>query len=72
MGPHTITNTNAPQVNNPNPSSPKDIKLEKSIEGDLYFEHALISKYLQHPRPSNLEIDVGSKLVVVAASMNHL
>jgi hypothetical protein len=71
-GPHTITNTNAPQVNNPSPSSFKAIKFEKSKEGDLYFDHAPINKYLQHPRPRNLEIDVGSKLVVVVTSMNHL
>jgi len=72
VGPHMITNTSAPQVTNPSPSSPKVIKPKKSTEGDLNFDHALTNQYLQHPKPLNPKIDVGSILVVVVASMNHL
>jgi hypothetical protein len=43
VGPRTITNTNAPQVVDPNPSSPKVARLEKSIEGDSDFVHAPIN-----------------------------
>jgi len=72
VGPHMIINTSAPQVANPSPSSPKVIKPKKSTEGDLNSDHAPINQYLQHPRPLNSKIDVGSILVVVVASMNHL
>ncbi len=40
---HTITNTSAPQVANPSPSSPKVAKPKNSIEGDLDSNHALIN-----------------------------
>jgi hypothetical protein len=56
----------------PSPSNPKATRLEKSIEGDSNYDHTLISQYLQHLGPSIFEVDVGSKLVVMAASMNHL
>jgi hypothetical protein len=46
VGPHTITNTNAPQVKDLSPSSPKAIKPKKSIEGDLYSYCAPINQYL--------------------------
>jgi hypothetical protein len=72
VGPHMITNTSAPQVANPSPSSPKVIKPKKSTEGDLNYDHAPINQYLQHPRPLNPKIDVGSILVIVVTSMNHL
>jgi hypothetical protein len=38
-----IINTSAPQVANLSPSSPKVARLEKSIEGDSDFNHALIN-----------------------------
>jgi len=43
VGPRTITNTNAPQVVNPSPLSPKATRPEKSIEGDSNFVHAPIN-----------------------------
>jgi hypothetical protein len=39
VGPCTITNTRAPQVANPSPSSPKVIRLEKSTKCDSDFDH---------------------------------
>jgi hypothetical protein len=67
---HTVTNTNVPQVTDLNPSSTKATRLEKSIEGALDSDHTPINEYLRHPKPPMIEIDVGSKLVVVATSMN--
>jgi hypothetical protein len=72
VGLHTITNTNAPQLVDLSPSSPKAIRPEKLAKGDLDFDYALISQYLQHPRPLIPKVPMGSKLVVVAASMNCL
>jgi hypothetical protein len=71
VGPHMVTNTNAPQVANINPSSPKVARLENSTQGDLDYDHAPINQYLQRPKPSMPRVDVGSKLVNVVASMNH-
>jgi hypothetical protein len=45
-----ITNTSAPQVVDPSPSSLKTIRLEKSVKGDSNFDHAPINKYLWCPR----------------------
>jgi hypothetical protein len=42
-GPHMITNTSAPQVVDPSPSSFTVVKPKKSIECDSNFDHALIS-----------------------------
>jgi hypothetical protein len=39
VGPCTITNTSAPQVANPSPSSLKVIRLEKSTKCDSNFDH---------------------------------
>jgi hypothetical protein len=64
--------TSAPQIVHPNPSSPTPARLEKSIEGDSNFDHVPINKYLWHSRPSMAKIDVGSRLIIMAASMNHL
>jgi hypothetical protein len=66
-----ITNTNAPQVADINPSSPKVARLENSKQGDLDYDHALISQYLRRPKPLMPRVDVGSKLVDVVVSMNH-
>jgi hypothetical protein len=52
VGLHTVTHTSVPQVRYLNPSSPKVTKLEKSIEGELDFDHTPINQYLRHPRPS--------------------
>jgi len=41
-----ITNTSAPQVVDPSPSSLKITRLEKSAKGDSNFDHAPINKYL--------------------------
>jgi hypothetical protein len=70
VGPHTITNTSAPQVD-PNPSSHKATRPEKSIKDDLDFDHTPISQYFWHPRPPILEIPMGSKLIVMVVSMNY-
>jgi hypothetical protein len=72
VGLHMITNTNAPQVMDLSPSSPKAIRPEKPAKGDLDSNYALISQYLQHPRPLTPKVPMGSKLVVVVASMNRL
>ncbi len=72
VGSHTITNTSAPQVADLSPSSPKIARLEKSTKGDLDFEHTPINQYLQRLRPMIFKVDVGSRLIVVATSMNHL
>ncbi len=72
VGLHTIINTNALQVADPNPSNLKIARSEKSIEGDSNSDHAPISQYLQHPRPPIPQVLVGSRLVIMAASMNHL
>ncbi len=72
VGPHMVTNTSAPQVVHPNPSSNTPGRVEKSIKGDSNFHRALISKYLRHLRPLMAEIDVWSRLVIVVVSMNHL
>jgi hypothetical protein len=71
VGLHTITNTSAPRVVDLSPSSPKTARLEKSTKGDLDFEHTPISQYLRHPRPMIFKVGVGSRLIVVATSMNH-
>jgi hypothetical protein len=72
VGLHTTTNTSAPQVADPSPSSPKVTRSEKSIEGDSNYDHAPINQYLQHPRPSIPQVLLWSKLVAMVASMNHL
>ncbi len=72
VGPHMVINTSINQVMHPNPSSPTLIRLENSKEGDSNSNHAPINEYLQHLRPLVAKIDVGSKLVVVAVSMNCL
>jgi hypothetical protein len=46
--------------------------LEKSIEGNLDSDHAPIGQYLWHPKPLIPKVQMGSRLVVVATSMNHL
>jgi hypothetical protein len=43
VGPCMITNTSAPQVVNPNPSSLKAIRPKKSTECDSNFDHAPIN-----------------------------
>jgi hypothetical protein len=53
-------------------SRPKVARLEKSTKNDSKFDHAPISQYLRCPRPLILEVLVGSKLVIVVASMNCL
>jgi hypothetical protein len=72
VGSHTIINISAPQVVNPSPSSPKATRREKSTKGDLDFDHAFINQYLQHPRLPIPEVPMGSRQVVVVASMNCL
>jgi hypothetical protein len=42
VGPHMIINTNAPQVMDPSPLSPKIARPEKSTKGDLDSNHTLI------------------------------
>jgi hypothetical protein len=69
VGLHMIINTSAPQVANPNP---KVARLEKLVKGDSNSNHAPINQYLRHPRPPILEVLVGSRLVNVTTSMNHL
>jgi hypothetical protein len=68
VGPHMNINTNAPQVVDPSPS--KATRLEKLVEGDSNYDHTLISQYLQHSIPVIPQVPMGSKLVVVATSMN--
>ncbi len=46
VGPHMITNTSAPQVAHPSPSSLKAVRLEKSTKGDSDSDHAPINQYL--------------------------
>jgi hypothetical protein len=70
VGLHTIINTSAPQVADPSPSSPKAVRPKKSTKGDFDFDHALINQYLQRLRPSIPKVLVGSRQVVVVASMN--
>jgi hypothetical protein len=72
VGPHTIINTSAPQVVDPNPSSHKATRLEKSIEDYSNSNHAPINLYLWHPRPLILEIPIESKLIAMVVSMNYL
>jgi hypothetical protein len=72
VGSYMIINTIAPQVVNLSPSSPKAARLEKSIEGDSNSNHTPINQYLWRPRPSIPEILMGSRLVVMVVSMNHL
>jgi hypothetical protein len=72
VGPYTITNTSAPQVANPSPSSSKATKLEKLAKGDSTSHHTPISQYLQCPRPLIPKVPMGSRLIVVATSMNPL
>ncbi len=72
LGMYMIINTNVPQVVDPSPSSPKVTRPKKSTLGDLDFDHSPISQYLQRPRALIPEVLVGSKLVTMAASMNHL
>jgi hypothetical protein len=43
VGSHMITNTSAPQVVNPSPSSLKIVRPEKSIEDGLNSNHAPIN-----------------------------
>jgi hypothetical protein len=43
VGPHTSTNTSAPQVVDLSPSSPKVARLKKLAEGDSDFDHTLIN-----------------------------
>jgi hypothetical protein len=43
VGLHMVTNTSAPQVVDPNPSSPKATRFKKLIDGDSNFDHALIN-----------------------------
>ncbi len=71
VGMHMVTNTSAPQVANPSPSSPKAPRLEKSIEGESKFDHAPINQYLWHPRPPIPKVDVGPRPIIVATSMNR-
>ncbi len=52
------------------PSNPKVTRPEKSAKGNLDFDHALINQYLERPKPPIPEIPMGSRHVVVAASMN--
>jgi hypothetical protein len=72
VGLHMIINTSAPQVADLSFSSHKVIRLENSAKGDLDSNHALIRQYLQRPKPPILEVPMGSRLIVVAVSMNHL
>jgi hypothetical protein len=72
VGPHTIINTSAPQVVDSSPLSLKDARSKKSIEDDLDFNHAPISQYLRCPRPSIPKVPMGSRLVIMAVSMNCL
>jgi hypothetical protein len=72
VGPCMITNTSAPQVANPSPSSPKVARLEKSTKCDSNFDHAPINQYLQCPRSPIPGIDVGSRLVIMVTPMDHL
>ncbi len=67
-----IINTSEPQVVDSSPSSLKVARPKKSTKGDLDFDHAPISQYLQCPRPPIPKVDVGSRLIVVATSMNCL
>jgi hypothetical protein len=39
LGPHMVTNTSAPQVVDPSPSSLKTTRPKNAIEGDLDFDH---------------------------------
>ncbi len=66
----TIINTSAPQVVDPSPSSFKVIKPKKSLEGDLDSDHAPISQYLWRPKPPIPKVLMGSKLIIMATSMN--
>jgi len=43
VGLHTSTNTSAPQVADPSPSSPKLARPKKSTEGDSNFDRTLIN-----------------------------
>ncbi len=69
---HMIINTSAPQVVDPSLSSLRVARIEKLIEGDLYFDHAPIGQYLWCPRPLIPKNPVGSKLIIMVASMSCL
>jgi len=59
VGPHMVTNIDAPHVANLNPSSPKVARLENSTQGDLDCDHAPIMQYLQRPKPLMPRVDWG-------------
>jgi hypothetical protein len=66
-----IINISAPQVANPNSSSPKVARPEKLAQGDSDSDHVPINQYLWHPKPPIPKVLVGSRLIIVVASMNH-
>ncbi len=69
VGSHMIISTSAPQVADPSPSSPKAVRVENSTEGDLDFDHTPISCYLWHPKPPIPKVLMGSKLIIMTASI---
>ncbi len=66
VGSHTIINTNAPQVVDPSPLSPKAARSKKSTKDDLDSNHAPIGQCLWCPRPPIPKVPMGSRLIIMA------
>jgi hypothetical protein len=60
------------QIQNLEVLKAKATRPKKSTKGDLKLDQAPISQYLWHPKSLISKVDVGSRLVVMAPSMNRL